>query len=146
MGGFISEPHVQVVYRDRIIEKPVIKEIIKTRVVKAECGNRHLSPSAKIHKTAAQAHKALRYHPNLEFIEPPDWWTPEDIALWVIENLARFISPPKIDGEDEEFSCEDIAKAIREKVGPELIEMMKNLKGRYRLPARATGVRKIDLD
>ena len=32
------------------------------------------------------------------------------IVRWALENVAACISPPKVDGEDDEFACGDVAK------------------------------------
>ena len=32
---------------------------------------------------------------------------------WALQAAANYVSPPKVDGEDEEFACEDLASAIR---------------------------------
>ena len=35
------------------------------------------------------------------------------LVEWTLEAVASFISPPKIEGEDEEFKCEEISEVIR---------------------------------
>jgi hypothetical protein len=70
-----------------------------------------------------RTHEALRFHPNFRF---PDAPADDRAALveFVLEAVARFVSPPKIASEDEEFACEDIANAIRTKLSPEIFRML----------------------
>src|SRR5688500_2497578 len=67
----------------------------------------------------------LIYHPSFKLPPLPDFLRtrPEDkpmaVVDYVTEVVARFLSPaPKMDGESEEFSCNDLAKAIRVYVSP----------------------------
>lgn len=62
---------------------------------------------------------SLLSHPN--FSPPPKPATlgkSKPIAFergvsWALEAAALFVSPPKVPGENEEFSCEDLAEAVR---------------------------------
>ena len=59
----------------------------------------------------------LADHPYFTVPEAPelqvDRGTAHAIIEWTLLATAEFISPPKEDGEDNEFPCEDIAGAIR---------------------------------
>jgi hypothetical protein len=70
-------------------------------------------------------HRSLRLHPNFVMPEAPKSPTVEQAVKFAIEAIARYVSPPKIEGEDEEFACIDVATAIREQLGPELLEAIK---------------------
>jgi hypothetical protein len=63
----------------------------------------------------------LRLHPNLEIPEPPPDATPGRLIEYALDCAARFVSPPKVDGEDVEFVCEDVAAAIRRDLLPILL-------------------------
>ena len=57
-------------------------------------------------------------HPGFNIPKPPLTWADSEdfnkIVEWALESAAMFISPsPKVDGEDEEFKCDDLAQAIR---------------------------------
>ena len=54
----------------------------------------------------------IERHMNFEYPEL-EGLTPDEVVHFVVETIARFVSPPKFAGEDEEFSCEDLAGAIR---------------------------------
>ena len=61
----------------------------------------------------------LLRHPGFSIPVPPvtdaDANAFNAIVDWVLECVARFVSPsPKEDNENEEFKCEDLARAIRE--------------------------------
>ena len=71
-----------------------------------------------------RTHKRLRGHPNFTFPPPPKDFRPETIAAYVVDAVANFVSPPKNEGEHNEFACEDIANALRLKFKKELIEHM----------------------
>ena len=43
-------------------------------------------------------------------------------AEWGLKAAAAFISPPKVDGEDEEFACEDVAEVFRGTLRERLFE------------------------
>jgi hypothetical protein len=73
-------------------------------------------------KTAGKrTHEVLRSHPNLEFQPLPDELTPESVLDYALENVALYVSPPKVKGEDCEFACDDLADALRTKLKPELL-------------------------
>ena len=41
---------------------------------------------------------------------------------WGLKAAAAFISPPKVDGEDEEFACADVAEVFRGTLRDRLFE------------------------
>ena len=43
---------------------------------------------------------------------PEDGTTPSVIE-WTLAAAAELISPPKVDGENNEYKCEDIARSLR---------------------------------
>jgi hypothetical protein len=158
MGGYISNPpRVVTVEVDKPCRKKHADEIIKYRDIELlldgtghwrfRYNGRTYKPfdsqaHAEDHvdwlldksKGKDKAHQALRYHPNFKLPELPETTTVTDVAAYIIESLARFVSPqPKLKDENEEFACEDIAAAIRERVGPELLEMVKQIEPKYLL-------------
>ncbi len=86
----------------------------------------------KVRQGPAQAYVALREHPNFEFPEPIANPTPAQAAAYALEVAARFVSPPKVDGEHEEFSCIDIATAIRTRLAPEVTAALSSERDRLR--------------
>lgn len=61
-----------------------------------------------------RTYRDLAYHPSFAFPDPPVELTPEAVVAYAIEAAARLISPaPKVSGEDNEFACDDIARALR---------------------------------
>ena len=50
-------------------------------------------------------------HPNFHFPDPNDF---SDAISYTIETIALLISPPKLDGEADEFECDYIAYQVRE--------------------------------
>lgn len=85
------------------------------------------------HKGADRTHAALRDHPNFQFPTFPKrerlihapLSVQLDVAEFVLEAVACFVSPPKVEGEDEHFECVDLATAIREKLGPEILNLFR---------------------
>jgi hypothetical protein len=75
--------------------------------------------------TAKEVYATLRLHPNFEMPACPKNPTPEAAARFVLEAVARFVSPPKVAGENDELACIDVATAIHTQLGPELIELLK---------------------
>jgi hypothetical protein len=74
-----------------------------------------------------QTHPALRNHPNFEMPPAPESSDPQAVADWVIATVAAYISPPKVEGEDAEFSCINIADAIRGRLGPEIKNVLSGI-------------------
>jgi hypothetical protein len=68
--------------------------------------------------------KVLKLHPNLNIPDPPEDRSEESLINYILESAARFVSPPKVQGEDVEFLCDDLARAIREDLRKILIEKM----------------------
>lgn len=56
---------------------------------------------------------SLMQHPNFTVPPFPKDGGAEAIIRWSLHAAASFVSPPKVDGEDEEFACEDVAKTLR---------------------------------
>lgn len=58
----------------------------------------------------------LAGHPNIRLPALPrgvaDNPETQSAVRWALECAAAFVSPPKEDGEDEEFRCDDVAKAL----------------------------------
>ena len=69
-------------------------------------------------------------HPNLEIPPFPKgvvWPHSHELRLtirWVLEAAARAVSPPKLDGENNELKCEEVARVIR---GPLYEKLTKEL-------------------
>ena len=59
----------------------------------------------------------LTRHPNFKIKEVPDVSAGgrdiEKIIDWVLESASDLVSPPKKDGENNEFRCDDVASALR---------------------------------
>ena len=58
----------------------------------------------------------LMSHPNFTMPDTPtrlDGLGVFELVTYVLETTARMVSPPKVEGEDNSMSCEDLAKAIR---------------------------------
>jgi hypothetical protein len=79
--------------------------------------------------TAKEVYATLRLHPNFKMPDCPKNPTPEAAAKFVLEAVSRFVSPPKVDGENDELACIDVATAIATHLGPELIEKLKRAAG-----------------
>jgi len=75
------------------------------------------------------AFQALRDHPNFTFPSEVESIDPITIAKFVIDTIARFVSPTKVEGEDEEFTCKQVADAIRDHLGPEIISLLEQNHG-----------------
>jgi hypothetical protein len=82
--------------------------------------------------TSARAvHRALRLHPNFEFPETPRGISADDPAVreaiqYAVETVATYVSPtPKVEGEDDELECYDVATAIREYLLPEILHKLR---------------------
>ena len=52
----------------------------------------------------------LSAHPNWEMPQPEPQ---EDVIAYTLRCAALLISPPKIEGEDEDTSCEVVANAVK---------------------------------
>jgi hypothetical protein len=74
---------------------------------------------------AKQVHKVLRQHPNIDFPPVPLGLTPENVVRFTMSCVAQYLSPVKLEGEDNDFQCEDVARAIRMKLTPEIVDMVK---------------------
>ncbi|HWT01172.1 MAG TPA: hypothetical protein VN256_13065 [Pyrinomonadaceae bacterium] len=74
--------------------------------------------------TAHAVHKSLRLHPNFEFPEPPETPFHDELVEFITETVARYLSPPKVEGENEEFACVDVASAIRNHLKPEILRKL----------------------
>lgn len=96
--------------------------------VKVPCNRPHLDHVVGEDRgySVKSAYRILRRHPNFNFPKPPKNDSPEEVAKFVIETLARFVSPDKMPEENDEFECIDIATAIREKLGPEIITLLRH--------------------
>lgn len=68
--------------------------------------------------------QSLSSHPNFQPPPPPSQETIEEIVRYTLEYAARLISPPKVDGEDEEIECDDVAAELRNSV-QDIIDSMK---------------------
>lgn len=68
---------------------------------------------------------ALFLHPNFELPALPRTRRRDSLVAFVLESVARFVSPPKVEGEDEEFACEDIANAIRTQLKPKILSLLR---------------------
>jgi hypothetical protein len=68
---------------------------------------------------AARPATALLQHPNFQLPPPPTSGDPAALIQWACDSCATFVSPPKLDGENEEFRCDDIAAELRN-LGPKL--------------------------
>lgn len=80
--------------------------------------------------SVGEIHRTLVQHLNFEIPQPPLNATPKQAAEFILESVARYLSPPKIKDEDNEFECLDIANAIRTKLGPELLNILAKTKKR----------------
>ena len=63
--------------------------------------------------------KGLMTHPNFKLPPRPRGYKRDAFLAgvnWGIACAAAAVSPPKVDGEDEEFSCDDLAKFLRNDV------------------------------
>ena len=67
-----------------------------------------------------RTHAALRNHPKLRFPRTPKKGDPAALVDYVIEAVARYLSPPKLKGENNDFACEDISASLRTKFKDEL--------------------------
>lgn len=91
----------------------------------APCSRTHFStiderksvPSNEVHTT-------LRNHPKVRFNKPPKRMTPQAIVEYTLDCVAKYMSPTKIDAEDFDFRCKDVADAIKTKLKDELIELI----------------------
>ena len=56
-------------------------------------------------------------HPNVDDAEIPNVQVSNEdfqkIVRWTLNSVCSFISPPKLDDENNEFACENVAAAIR---------------------------------
>ena len=63
---------------------------------------------------------ALITHPNIHLPGRPPVRVSDDtfraIVQYALEAAASLVSPPKVDDEDEEFTCDDLARQIRDLV------------------------------
>lgn len=78
----------------------------------------------------------LTHHRNFRFPPVPKTRNPLAVAKYTAECIARFVSPPQEASEDEEFSCLDIQRAIREHLLPEIQDRL------LAVPTIAAGVKK----
>jgi hypothetical protein len=78
----------------------------------------------RIERLGEMAHKRLRYHPKFRFPNRPKRKTRKAVIAFTAETIARFLSPAKIDGEDDEFSCESLAEAVRGHLLPEIVKRL----------------------
>lgn len=65
-------------------------------------------------------------HPNFKLPDVPVKRDSMTIALWALEAAAMLVSPPKVDHEDEEFECDDVAAAIRGPLGQMVMRALRN--------------------
>lgn len=56
---------------------------------------------------------ALKEHVNFQVPDLPVVMDDSNLIRFVLEYCASLVSPPKVDGEDEERSCIDVAAEIR---------------------------------
>ena len=76
-------------------------------------------------------YRTLRNHPNFTFPEPPELphiysgSMAEDVARYVVETIAAYVSPPKVDGEDDEMACVDVAGSLRQHLLPEILSKLR---------------------
>ncbi len=69
----------------------------------------------------------LAFHPN--FILPDTPKTLAEVTDYVWESAALFVSPPKYEGEDEVFSSDTLADAIKYGLRDALIQRLKMIAG-----------------
>lgn len=86
-----------------------------------------VTTKVKRYAGADKAHRRLRMHPNFKFPPVPQELNAEAVVIYALETAARFISPPKLEGESDEFACEDLAAALKLHLQPELIERVRAL-------------------
>jgi hypothetical protein len=66
----------------------------------------------------------LKAHPNFEYPKRPEGRTTEEVVAFTVEAVARLLSPPKIEGEDDSFACTDLAETVRTRLGPEILMLL----------------------
>lgn len=72
----------------------------------------------------ATHHRLIR-HPNFRLPRKPKKSAPPEAWIeWALEAAARYVSPPKVLNEHDEFRCEDIADALREGLATMLVERL----------------------
>lgn len=109
-----------------IKEIPVERIVIQEKMVEVEVPV-YINVQPKKHGVA-ETNRRLRKHPNFKLPDrEPDLENVIDLSDYIIESICMFISPPKVDGEDENFSCEDVAQAIKSHLQPEIIERLKQV-------------------
>lgn len=93
-------------------------------------GSRTYNRTEKPKKTTA--YDALMLHPNFKMPNAPELKTGTKLESiqtvnFVIEAVANFVSPPKIVGENDELSCNDVAEEIRTNLRVKVLKAL-NLK------------------
>jgi hypothetical protein len=58
----------------------------------------------------------LKGHPNFQPPTPPKVFTVQEIVKFTLDYAANLVSPPKVDGEDEERPCNKVADELRDAV------------------------------
>jgi hypothetical protein len=70
-------------------------------------------------------YELLKGHPNFRFPELPNYFDLEDIVEFVLDSAANLVSPPKVDGENDEFSCESLAEVFKYELKSEVTKILK---------------------
>lgn len=70
----------------------------------------------------------LKGHPNFSPPRPPDELSVAAIVRFTLDYAANLVSPPKVDGEDEERSCNDVAEELRGSVH-DVLKALQGTKG-----------------
>ena len=73
-------------------------------------GNRHVIRPAPPKAAALLQHPRFRV-PTLPYVSDEREFLAG--AQWALESAAAFVSPPKEAGEDDEFACDDVARALK---------------------------------
>ena len=83
------------------------------------------SVASSISRKGYQVFASLAFHPNFTFPTKPTHL--DDVTVFVIEATARFISPPKIDGEDEVFESRALAHAVNNAFAKVLLQRVRHI-------------------
>lgn len=76
-------------------------------------GFNNISTEERIRRTRIEGtHTALMAHPNFYFPVPPRIKTVVSVADYTAKVIANYISPTKVEGENDEFACEIVTAAI----------------------------------
>lgn len=82
----------------------------------------------KLDREVRDTHRALTRHPNFNAPSDPRRFTDAALISYVVDYCAAFVSPKKVAGENEEFSCQAVAGAMKKLLKKEIIQIVRMMR------------------